>query len=183
MKNLLIIDLESTCYQREQEPNNFFSEIIEIGAVVLDKETLEGIEEYQCFVKPVLFPQLSNFCKELTTITQEQVDYGIPLSQALEEIGSLARKHDALFCSWGFYDRQQFKRVCERFGLVYPFRKEHVSLKHVHSEFYQLPRKLGMEQALRHHQIPLKGIHHRGIDDARNIAKIARQMIIEGWKI
>lgn len=183
MKNLLIIDLESTCFQREHEPSNFFSEIIEIGAVVLDRKTFEVTEEYQCFVKPVLFPKLSDFCKELTTITQEQVDQGIPLSQALQEIGTLARKHDALFCSWGFYDRQQFKRVCERFGLPYPFRKEHVSLKHVHSEFYELPRKLGMGQALRHHQIPLEGTHHRGMDDARNIAKIAKQMIIDGWDV
>lgn len=36
MKDLLIVDLEATCFQRGEEPADFVSEIIEIGAVVFD---------------------------------------------------------------------------------------------------------------------------------------------------
>jgi inhibitor of KinA sporulation pathway (predicted exonuclease) len=38
-------------------------------------------------------------------------------------------------------------------------------------------RPCGMKRALELMGIPLDGQHHRGVDDARNIAKIARVML------
>jgi inhibitor of KinA sporulation pathway (predicted exonuclease) len=38
-----------------------------------------------------------------------------------------------------------------------------------------------MDAALRLHGIPLTGTHHRGPDDARNIAKVAARMLADGW--
>jgi inhibitor of KinA sporulation pathway (predicted exonuclease) len=35
-----------------------------------------------------------------------------------------------------------------------------------------LRKKLGMAKALRHVGLELQGTHHRGIDDARNIARL-----------
>lgn len=55
MRTFIIVDLEATCYEGKA-PKVFFSEIIEIGAVVFDPKTREEIAEYQCFVKPVLSP-------------------------------------------------------------------------------------------------------------------------------
>ncbi|MED0951239.1 exonuclease domain-containing protein [Bacillus mobilis] len=181
MKHLLIIDLESTCFERGTEPHNFFSEIIEIGAVVLNTETFEIVEEYQTFVKPVLFPTLSEYCLHLTTIRQDEVHNGKSIKDAMNEIASLYNKYDCVFASWGFYDKKQFKQVCERFGLGYPFGHAHVSLKHEHGTWIK-HRPMGMERALKMHHLPLEGIHHRGIDDARNISKIASHMIHSGWK-
>ena len=37
-------------------------------------------------------------------------------------------------------------------------------------------KKFGMPQALEHLGIDLQGTHHRGIDDARNIAAIYKYM-------
>lgn len=181
MKNLLIIDLESTCYAKGEEPPGFVSEIIEIGAVVFDPNKLSGIDEYQCFVKPVRFPQLSNFCCELTSIRQEQVDHGLLFEEAIKEIGKYYSLHQAVFCSWGNYDKNQFFKTCQRLSVVYPFGRSHISLKHEHGLFYG-KKRMGMKQALVFHGLPLEGTHHRGIDDARNIAKIAAQMIRDGWR-
>jgi inhibitor of KinA sporulation pathway (predicted exonuclease) len=41
-----------------------------------------------------------------------------------------------------------------------------------------LKKKLGMAQALSLLGIELEGIHHRGIDDARNIARIVQTIAI-----
>jgi inhibitor of KinA sporulation pathway (predicted exonuclease) len=38
-------------------------------------------------------------------------------------------------------------------------------------------QKAGMSGALRLMNIPLEGIHHRGVDDARNIAKILYRLL------
>ena len=35
-KHVLIVDLEATCFARGEEPADFFSEIIEIGAVLFE---------------------------------------------------------------------------------------------------------------------------------------------------
>lgn len=180
MKNLLIIDLESTCYKRGEEPKNFISEIIEIGAVVLDPRTFEIIDEYQAFIKPVIFPKLTDFCKELTTITQEQVDAGKNVEIAMKEINAFQQKHSAVFVSWGFYDKKQFKNVCNHFNISYPFDNKHISIKHEHGTLHN-KRPMGMGKALKKHNIPLDGTHHRGIDDARNISKIATVMIKNNW--
>jgi len=135
------------------------------------------------FVKPVLFPVLSEFCKTLTTITQEQVDQGISLPQACQELQTLVCRTDALFCSWGYYDRKMFQQSCSRFGLPYPFSDRHVSLKHAHRDYYGYGKKMGMKQALSYHGLKLDGVHHRGIDDARNIAKIVTRMLEDGYTV
>ncbi|TCS92066.1 3'-5' exonuclease [Hazenella coriacea] len=181
MTQLLIIDLESTCYEKTKQPPYFFSEIIEFGAVVFDVNTLKQVEGYQTFVRPTLFPQLSPFCKSLTTITQEQVETGKSIETAITELNELSRRTKSIFSSWGFYDQRQTMAVCRRFQLKYPFLPQHINLKQAHKEFYQLKRPLGMKQALQYLSLNLSGTHHRGIDDAKNIAKIANQMIEDGW--
>lgn len=45
-------------------------------------------------------------------------------------------------------------------------------MKILFSELKGISKKVGMNGALEILQIPLEGIHHRGVDDARNIAKI-----------
>lgn len=69
---------------------------------------------FQTYVKPVLNPQLFPFCTELTGITQEQVDSGIPLSEALAKIHLWLEQNNVLntefvFMSCGDYDGRQLR--------------------------------------------------------------------------
>ena len=181
MKNLLIVDLEATCFPRGKEPADFTSEIIEIGAVVFDTAARRVTRELQAFVRPSLFPALSPYCIQLTGIQQADVDAGLPLEQALSRLAALSAPADTVFSSWGFYDQRQIERECARRGIPYPFAKDHISLKHNHASFYGLKHPLGMDAALAYHQLPLLGRHHRALDDARNIAAIAARMLDDGW--
>lgn len=49
-------------------------EIIEIGAVLVERDQLQIIDEFQTFIKPTKNPILTDFCKELTSITQKDID-------------------------------------------------------------------------------------------------------------
>ena len=49
---------------------------------------------------------------------------------------------------------------------------EHINVKKAFSRALGTNRKFGMAGALRQVGLPLVGTHHRGIDDARNIAKL-----------
>lgn len=184
MKTFVIFDLEATCYddsrKDEVKPYGFVNEIIEIGAVKLD-HTGKEIDRFSKFAQPILFPNVSNFCTELTTITQEDVDNAETLEKVLEDF--LNWCDGCVLVSWGHYDKTQILKDMVRNDLDLPhyedIMEDHHSLKHLHAEWNNLKKKrgIGMGGALRMEGIKLEGTHHRGIDDAINIAKIFRKYI------
>lgn len=147
--------------------------MIEIGAVLLDGKTLETVSEFGTFIKPVRHPVLTPFCTKLTTISQADVD-GAPLfPEALAQLKAwLEPFPEYLFASWGAYDRGQFLQDCAFHGLPYPFSEAHLNLKKAFAEAKGLKKRPGMGQALGMLGLELEGTHHRGIDDARNMARI-----------
>lgn len=170
IKNYIIVDLEATCWKDRRDGSN---EIIEIGAVLINQHQ-EILSEFEQFVQPIKHPVLSDFCTELTSITQQDVDQAPLFPEALERFHAWFNEveGDYLLCSWGFYDQVQFINDCKLHGLPIHWLNNHISLKHQHRKVAGTRRALGMKNALKHEGFALDGTHHRGIDDARNIAKI-----------
>ena len=172
---LLVVDLEATCDDREKKPclvPKGEMETIEIGAVLVDTATLEPIGELGQFVRPVRHPVLTEFCKRLTTITQADVDAAPLFPEAAANVARLVAGRRALFCSWGDYDKNQLAQDCAHHRMQLPFGRTHLNVKRRFSEVLGEPKKFGMDGALRRVGLTLEGVHHRGIDDARNIARL-----------
>jgi inhibitor of KinA sporulation pathway (predicted exonuclease) len=167
----LVIDLEATCDDQGTIPRHE-TEIIEIGAVLCDGQTLEPREEFQTFVKPHKHPKLTEFCTRLTSITQADVEHAPRFSEAIAALARFIDGRDILFCSWGDYDRNQFDRDARRHGLELPLGRDHWNLKEAFRQVSGEGRKLGNGQALARVGLRQEGTAHRGIDDARNIAKL-----------
>ena len=74
---LLIVDLEATCWENKGMFHEM--ETIEIGAVLVDLKSRDAAREFDCFIRPVRNRILSDFCKSLTSIKQEDVDAAEPL--------------------------------------------------------------------------------------------------------
>lgn len=168
--NYIIFDLEATCWGQHDRSDN---ETIEIGAVKIDEKG-KSLDKFQTFVKPLKHPQLSGFCKQLTSIQQKDID-GAPffyeaINEFKEWIGVGTK--DYQLCSWGFYDRKQLEADSNLAHLDVAWIKRHISVKHQHHKLTNTRRALGMAKALAHEQLTLEGTHHRGIDDACNIARI-----------
>ncbi|TAF63859.1 MAG: 3'-5' exonuclease [Cytophagales bacterium] len=168
----IILDLEATCWEGKsltKRPN----EIIEIGAICVDEQK-QILGEFVTFVKPLKNPILSDFCTQLTSINQTMVDTAPYFPEALAHFQQWIQSFDIEYwlCSWGFYDRTQFKQDCLLHQLPTEWLQNHISLKHQYTTIAQLHRHIGMKGALQNENIPLEGTHHRGIDDARNINKI-----------
>lgn len=171
---LLIVDLEATCgggIPRAQ------TEIIEIGAVLVDRPTLEPVDEFQTFVRPIRHPILTAFCTELTTIRQSDVEHAPRFPEAIANLVRWLDGRRPLFASWGDYDWNQLARDAAHHRIALPFGKEHLNLKRAFSERLGVTKRFGMGQALRHVGLRLDGTHHRGIDDARNIARLAKGIL------
>ncbi|MBW4475414.1 MAG: exonuclease domain-containing protein [Tolypothrix brevis GSE-NOS-MK-07-07A] len=172
----LIIDLEATCSDDNSIPRHKM-EIIEIGAVMLNRATWEIDSEFQQFIQPVINPQLTAFCRELTSISQSDVELAPIFPEAMSSLEKwLESFTNYIFCSWGEYDKKQFIQDCKYHNIAYPFGSEHRNIKKEFSEYLGVSKGFGMAQALQQLGLELKGTHHRGIDDARNIAAIFRHM-------
>jgi inhibitor of KinA sporulation pathway (predicted exonuclease) len=171
----LIIDFEATCCDRGTVPRDQM-EIIEIGAVLADARTLQPVDEFQSFVRPVRHPVLTPFCRELNSIRQSDVDLAPGFPEVVAHFKSWlygARDADLLFfCSWGDYDRSQLRQDCEFHRLPVPIGAEHLNVKRRMAERQGLAKKPGLGEALRLASLTFSGTAHRGIDDARNIARL-----------
>jgi inhibitor of KinA sporulation pathway (predicted exonuclease) len=124
----LIVDLEATCSDDDAVPRHEM-EIIEIGAVIQSSRTFEIESEFQAFVRPVRNPELTEFCTRLTGITQHDIANAPRFGESLAAMTEWMRGFDdALFCSWGDYDRNQFHQDCDYHGIPYPFGSAHLNL-------------------------------------------------------
>ena len=169
---IVVMDLEATCDDRGSVPKHEM-EIIEIGAVLIHPGDFLFLSEHQAFVRPARHPVLTAFCRELTTISQADVD-GAPLfPDAIAAFKAWMVEHGAtVWCSWGDYDRKQMQQDCALQGVPYPMPGRHINVKALFSETRGIKKRLGMAEALTHAGLDLAGTHHRGIDDARNIARL-----------
>jgi 3'-5' exoribonuclease 1 len=166
----LVVDLEATCDDLNSIPRTEF-EIIEIGAVLVDGASLRPLEEFSTFVRPVWHPFLTPFCTKLTSIRQKDVDRAPLFAQAIAQLTEFLGEREVVFASWGNYDWNQLTLEAQRNRVVLPNTCGRVNLK---SELARRTndRPRGMARALASCGLSLDGTHHRGIDDARNIARM-----------
>jgi inhibitor of KinA sporulation pathway (predicted exonuclease) len=166
----LVIDLEATCDDGGRMPARDM-ETIEVGAVLVDGETLSPIAEFQSFVRPVRRSTLTPFCTRLTSITQRDVESAPLFPEVMERLGAFLGGQPALFCSWGRYDKNQLEQDARHHRIALPLGDGHLNLKQAFAEHLGV-RPMGMAGALGRVGLSLVGTHHRGIDDARNIARL-----------
>ncbi|MFJ6669995.1 exonuclease domain-containing protein [Actinosynnema sp. NPDC091369] len=170
MELLNVVDVEATCWDGQPPPGQV-NEIIEIGLTTVSLDAGERVAKHRVLVRPRR-STVSAFCTGLTGLTQAEVDTGVDFAEACR---LLAVEHEAgvrPWASWGDYDRKQFARQCRATGVPYPFGRRHWNAKQVFTQAHGLRKRPGMAQALELADLPLKGRHHSGADDAWNIAAL-----------
>ncbi len=170
LDQILVIDVEATCWDGKI-PEGMENEIIEIGICPFDVKSAEPLEKRSILVRPEK-STVSEFCTSLTHLTQEQVDGGISFKDACKILRSEYSGHRRVMASYGDYDRRQFERQCQSFNVGYPFGSTHLNIKNLFAVVSGLKHEVGMAGALEYLDLPLEGTHHRGVDDAWNIACI-----------
>ena len=173
MARILVVDLEATCSDDGSiAPEEM--EIIEIGACWATEGGVV-LERFQHLVRPLARPVLTPFCKQLIRITQEEVDQA-PLfpvaAQALQAFVNDVVSTDTIWMSWGSYDHKQLTRDAKRHGIAMPLAMPHQNAKRLFAKAQRIGKEVGMVRACALAGVSLEGQHHRGLDDAINIAKL-----------
>ena len=176
LDQIIVIDVEATCWEGEPPPGQE-NEIIEIGICPLEVATGKRLEKRSIMVKPER-STVSLFCTHLTSLTREDVETGISFEEACSLLKREYRTKQRVWASFGDYDRRQFESQCRAWDIAYPFGPTHINVKNLFAIARQLPHEVGMAQALKILDLPLEGIHHRGEDDAWNIAAILSELLL-----
>ncbi|RON31076.1 exonuclease domain-containing protein [Pseudomonas brassicacearum] len=173
MPHWLVIDLEATTDEGGWPVTEM--EIIEIGATLVDRKGRE-LDSFQRFARPTRRPLLTPFCRELTHITQANIDAAQPLSEVWASFELwLGQHHSRLegWASWGDYDRKQLVQEWERLQLDSALsRVPHMNLKQRFAKTRRLERPLGLIGALQLAGMQFSGQQHRALEDARNTARL-----------
>nr|WP_225926820.1 3'-5' exonuclease [Pseudomonas triticicola] len=100
-------------------------------------EKLEVVDEFQRFVRPRINPVLTDFCKQLTSIQQADVDGASTYAEVGQELEAfIAQYPDAAWASWGDYGARQLERDA---GLACPpllSALQHFNVKKWHKGLY-----------------------------------------------
>ncbi|MBK7870193.1 MAG: exonuclease domain-containing protein [Saprospiraceae bacterium] len=178
--NFIIYDLEATCWQGR--PPSLVQEIIEIGAVRLNNYgEVEGT--FNSFIRPKMHPRLSAFCQELTTIRQIDIDRAPNFPDVIEDFQDWAEvfDEDYLLCSWGGFDKTMLIQDCQLHDMDYDWVEPHINLKEQYREIKRLRQSKGLKSVVNAEGFEFTGTHHRGIDDAENLARVFAKYLDE-WR-
>ena len=137
-------------------------------------------------------PRLSNFCTELTGITQKQVDRSKPLREVLVDFERWlawlnlgpGRRHSLALVTDGPWDFINFLLPeCQRKGLAYPEAgRSWVDVRQAYSQCTNYP-PMSINSMLQTAGMKFEGRLHSGIDDTRNIARILRVLLRRGHAV
>ena len=192
----VVLDFEATCCDKNPPDPQ---EVIEFPSVLVDAQKFKVIDEFESFVKPVHHPELSNFCRNLTAITQEHVETAPVFNDVYESHRNWLIKNNLKvdkdgpgeefsFVLCGDWDLKtmlpnQLKVCSTPFETVpYHFRRW-INIKRPFGKYSGIKSRAGMPLMLNKLELELEGHHHRGIDDCRNIAKILIALIKKGIRI
>lgn len=171
---ILSIDIEATCWDEGQEPPGFISEIIEVGIAVLNTEKHTIDKTQSLIVKPKYDPKISEYCTNLTGITQEQVDKGMTFEKACKILRRDYGSKNLPWASFGDTDRQSFIDHCARRkdDTLYPFSNTHINIALLTMLKFNIDKRPSMMDILEKFKLTNDGKWHSGVSDAYNTARI-----------
>lgn len=197
---LVVLDFEWTCDNRRGAPP---LEIIEFPSVLVRCGTAKHpprvVDQFQAYVRPTENPTLSTFCTELTAITQDMVDAGVELSQALEQYTAwlsshgLCEKNGSLctadgHCSWALVTWSDadiggaLHSQLSRMKLDRPqYFDRWINLKVLFKSHYKREPHGGLQACVESCGLSFNGRAHSGLVDSYNTAKIVMQMMLQGF--
>jgi 3'-5' exoribonuclease 1 len=185
---ICVLDVEATC---DHGFRDYIHEIIEFPVVIIDMQKDGAVaHEFHSYVRPTINTTLTEFCTELTGITQQQVDAAPTLAEVLAmfeewrmEKGLMYDddRKDFIFAADGPWDLRYFLHgECTRKGIAKAaYFDKWCNVKQLFADFYHL-RSRKIHKMLEHQGLRFEGRLHSGIDDTRNIARIVMRMRDDG---
>ena len=173
----IIFDLEWNCafYGKDKHIN----EIIELGAVLLD-ENFNEIDRFSQFVRPSKTKKLNKHVKNLTHITDQDVNSAADFKTVLHEFEQFKRQPDTIYMTWSDTDLHVLSENCREILNCESadFIEKYVDLQRYAMRFLKTESKNQVSLANAAEQLEIANDNfnlHRACDDSLLCAKILKK--------
>lgn len=179
-----MLDFEATC---ERGGSLHPQELIEFSCCIVDGRTLAIVQQFQRYCRPTENAVLTAFCTELTGINQSTVDAAAPLQEVLQQHDVWLRDAGVLGSgvtfapvTWSEWDLKiQLETECKwRQIQRVPYLRRWIDLRQAFSRRFGSAH--GLKQSVKKAGLEWEGRLHSGLDDARNTARLAAEIIRQG---
>lgn len=183
-RSAIVFDTEFTAWEgsveRAWKGPGEHKEIVQIGAIAIDAETLEEISSFSLLIKPILNPVLSDYLVALTRITNARVQAeGVDLAQGVNAFLKFAAGR-SLHC-YG-RDDKIIAANARLIGLNDLWPREAVA-----SDLKDWLTQVGISAAgvnsgnlAAHVGAKSQGIAHDAVVDSRSLAEAVRYLVARG---
>jgi len=182
-----VLDFEANCSSEQDEDH----EIIEFPVVLCNSRTGEIVSEFRQFVQLVTHEHLSDFIKNLTHITDEQVKSAPTWSECITLLNMWCHEHDVsventTVVTCGDWDlKTMLPRQLKLTKTTLPYTLDRLfsewsNMKKPFKRVMKHKERVSFVKMMDHLNLEITGHHHSGIDDCRNIAKICHQLTTRG---
>jgi len=192
----IVIDFEATC--EEKNPSGYPHEIIEFPAVLVSSREKAIVDVFHSFVRPTINPKLSEFCHNLTGISQATVDdadtFDVVHKRFIDWMSNhqLGTRYTYTMVTDGPFDMGRFLYLQTRhikMPFPYSYASTWANLRKCFANFYKgdfykgssgnnsANRLPGLQTMLDMLGLEFQGNPHSGVDDARNIARILIRLL------
>jgi len=161
-------------------------EVIEIGAVKLD-ENFNIIDSFHRIIKPVVYPVLFKYTREIISLTERELSMGTDFVTACKEFLRWCRKGDRnyFFATWGTLDLLEFQRNMAYYNIHNGFPRPlyYFNVQYLFNIFIGKydESAISLENAIRHLRLREDKAFHSAISDAQYTAEILQ--IISGINV
>jgi len=189
-KYYLVLDYEANCSADQIRDH----EIIEFPGILVERETGFVISQFHHYVQMATHKKLSTFIKDMTHITDEQVNQGVTWKECLSLFEKWCVEHcvtpdNTTMVTCGDWDLKTMlpRQLLITNTMLSPFLTKlfgcwnNIKVSYVNTMKPLNKRRCGMATMLEKLNLKLDGQHHSGIDDSRNIAKIAHELTKREW--
>ncbi|MCR2807019.1 3'-5' exonuclease [Paenibacillus soyae] len=171
----IVLDIE---FNGRKFASDLPMEVIEIGAVRLDA-SLNVVDEFTDFIKPVYFAKLNSFIQKKTGIPQESIDAAAGFPKVIRAfLAWLGKCEQPLLIAWGGEDLKRIvldtrmHKMDDAYWLAIPCFDLLKGFLRVRG----LTNDVSVEAALTDLGLSSEGSAHRALDDARMTADIFRKV-------
>ncbi len=187
--NYIVLDLEwnQSNTGKEQEVKEIPFEIIDIGAVKLDKQR-KVTDVYNQLVKPTVYEQMHLITGNLIHLHMKDLENGKPFTEAMELFLSWCGEN-FIFCTWGPLDLYELQRNMHYYQME-PLSDKPIRFLDVQKLFsiaYEDKKsRRSLEYAIDHLKIEKDVPFHRAYSDAHYTAEILSlidESVLENYSI
>jgi len=172
LNTILFVDLEMTCFEREQNTEENFTEVIEIGIVSVDNKNAKIIDKASYLIRNEYMP-ISDYCTTITTITQNLIDKeGMSLKEACNLIQDRFGSHNKTWLAWGCGDYNHLEKNCKLKDVKNPFSDNYINFSEIFALTKGVVKSGGLRKNLIANGISYNGQQHRAMVDAEATAEL-----------